>query len=435
MSSGNEWLPYAPQPRVLRDGERWNVFLSYRSITRPWVVNLYDVLRGLGHRVFLDQAELKPGDELITRLEDALRASQAGVLVWSSAAKDSAWVRKEYQSMERRSTSDPAFQFVPVRLDSTLLPEFAQNRIFLDFAAYPDGPNGGELLRLLHAVSGSPLSAEAARFAFQQDEAARLAAAALESAVMLKDPQRLLDLFAAGGTPWQTSAALGCAAANGLIRLDHNDDAIRVLEQISASFPRAVRPRQLHALALARRHGEGDLARAQQIVGEMYAAGDRDPETLGIYGRTWMDRYVASHDRSDLEQSRDLYAEAFDKAPDDFYTGINAAAKSLLLGGDQNFARALKYARRVQEIVGEEPGSRDYWTLATAGEALLIQGRYDAASRLYGAAVAAARAERASHRSTWAQACRLMATLQPTPQDRAAIRAAFAHLPDCDHLA
>jgi hypothetical protein len=38
------------------------------------------------------------------------------------------------------------FRFVPIRLDRSKLPVSAENRIFLDFADYPDGPNGGELL-------------------------------------------------------------------------------------------------------------------------------------------------------------------------------------------------------------------------------------------------------------------------------------------------
>jgi hypothetical protein len=56
----------------LDDGNEWNVFLSYRSVNRPWVLNLYDVLIELGHKVFLDQYVLKPGDKLIKNLEAAL---------------------------------------------------------------------------------------------------------------------------------------------------------------------------------------------------------------------------------------------------------------------------------------------------------------------------------------------------------------------------
>ena len=47
-----EWLQYAPKPNPLTDGNEWNVFLSYRSVNRTWVLNLYDVLTELGHKVF-----------------------------------------------------------------------------------------------------------------------------------------------------------------------------------------------------------------------------------------------------------------------------------------------------------------------------------------------------------------------------------------------
>jgi len=56
---------------------------------------------------------------------------------------------------------------------------------------------------------------------------------------------------------------------------------------------------------------------------------------------------------------------------------------------------------------------------------------YKDAARLYKAAVETARSEKASHESTWKQACRLMAKLNPSDEERALIRSAFAHLPDC----
>src|SRR3954469_4674987 len=89
VSLPNEWLKYAPPPRPLGPGENWNVFLSYRSVNRPWVLNLYDVLRQQGQKVFIDQCVLLPGDPLILRLQDALNTSQAGVLIWSKATGDS----------------------------------------------------------------------------------------------------------------------------------------------------------------------------------------------------------------------------------------------------------------------------------------------------------------------------------------------------------
>ena len=65
MAIAAEWLNYAPKPRPLCGTGRWNVFLSYRSVNRAWVLNLSDVLRELGHKLFLDQIALKPGDWLV----------------------------------------------------------------------------------------------------------------------------------------------------------------------------------------------------------------------------------------------------------------------------------------------------------------------------------------------------------------------------------
>ncbi len=438
MSAGvtpaNEWSRFAPPPRPLTGDDKWNVFLSYRSVNRAWVLNLYDVLCQQGHAVFIDQCALKAGDELIDRLEEALETSQSGVLIYSQATADSAWVKKEYQTLERLATDKPGFQFVPVRLDNSKLPLFAASRIFLDFSSYPDGPNGGELLRLLHALAGIPLSREAARFALEQDDAAQKAVNQIASAIQNGYPDRLIQLFEEGGLVWQTSSALACKAAEGLTKLNRNDEALSLLDKITQRFPKAIRPKQLYALALARRGQGNDLMNAQEILGELYQRGERDPETVGIYARTWMDRYAKSGDNLELKRSRDYYAEAFTKAPDDYYTGINAAAKSVFLGTAEDLTMAAAYATQVQKIVGTEPRTGDYWMTATVGEVFLIQKNYSQAGRLYGAAVAATPKETGSHLTTWKQACRLMSKLQPDPAERALIRAAFAHLPDCEQL-
>ncbi len=430
----DDWFKLAPAPRPLTGDQQWNVFLSYRSVDRAWTLNLYDVLKRHGHKVFIDQTALVAGSQLMTRLQDALQSSQSGVLIWSQATSDSKWVANEYQVLDRMAMTDESFFFVPVRLDNTKLPPMVANRVFLDFSSYPDGPNGGDLLRLLHGLVGQALSREAADFALKLDQAARQAADDVNAAIFNRDPDCLVELFKTGGLAWQTSAALACKAAEGLIKLKRNDDAISMLETIEKQFPRAIRPKQLHALALARRGAGDDLKTAQRMLGALYQNGERDPETLGIYARTWMDRYNKSKDPSDLQQSRDLYAEAFQRAPDDYYTGINAAAKSALLGTPDDVALGAKLADQVQKIVGTEPVQGDYWKTATVGEVFLLMKNYADAARLYKAAVSMARAETGSHESTWKQACLEMKQLNPTADERSLVRAAFSHLPDCDQI-
>ncbi|MEM8963591.1 MAG: toll/interleukin-1 receptor domain-containing protein, partial [Acidobacteriota bacterium] len=386
-----------------------------------------DVLRGLGYEVFLDQYVLKAGDALINTLEDALQSSQNGVLLYSRDTADSEWVRREYQALERLATRKDGFQFVPVQLDDFEPPLFAANRVYLSFADYPDGPNGGELLRLLYALAGHPLTPDAASFATEQDEEARSAAASIETAIDLGHPAKLVELFERSGPAWESSAVLGSKAAEGLIKLGENDTAIALLDGLGERFPRAIRPKQMRALALARRGREGDLLNAQMILGELYRRRERDPETVGILARTWMDRYKASGEAADLRKSRDLYAEAFAAAQDDYYTGINAAAKSVFL---DDLEAAKTYAEQVEAIVGTEPKAGDYWFTATVGEVALIQGKYDDAARLYRAAVDMAHTQVASHRSTWGQAERLLQHLGASDDERAKVAAAFAHLDD-----
>jgi tetratricopeptide (TPR) repeat protein len=432
MAIAGEWLKHAPKPRALSGADRWNVFLSYRSINRVWVINLYDALRELGHKVFLDQTALKAGDQLIKELQDALKASQAGVLIWSSATQDSDWVQREYQVLERLAETKKGFRFVPLRLDRAALPPFAENRIFLDFADYPDGPNGGELLRLLHAIADVPLSEEAARFAAQEDEAAQEAANKIKAAIAIGGEKRLINLFQEGGLPWRISAALGCKAAEGLTRLGRNDEALAMLKDLEAQFPKAIRPKQLRALALARQAAKAKnaeyLDEAQAILAELYEAGERDPETLGILARTWMDRYEADQDLESLHKSRDLYAEAFEAARDDYYTGINAAAKSVFIGMPADLEKANEYATRVLDIVGTEPCPGEYWKTATVAEAFLIQKNYPRAAEIYRAAIAMAPKETGSHGTTWTQASRLIAKLSPSAEEQILVKQAFGRI-------
>ncbi|MGC4037197.1 MAG: toll/interleukin-1 receptor domain-containing protein [Chitinophagaceae bacterium] len=425
MQIPKEWLQYAPKPKPLTDNQKWNVFLSYRSVNRAWVLSLYDVLTELGYKVFLDQYVLKASDDLVTELQDALANSQAGVLIWSSAAQDSEWVKHEYSTLVTMSTNDKGFYFIPVKIDNTKLLAFANNKLFIDFSDYPDGPNGGDLIKLIYGIDGQPMSAEAVRFANEQDEISKEITANVNGAIINKKPDMIKKLFEQGGLPWQTSPALGCRAVDGLIKLKQYNDAITMVEIIADQFKRALRPKQLKALALARRGGPGDLDLAQQILATLYSKNYLDPETMGIYGRTWMDRYEQSHDPEDLKQSRYYYAEAFEKAPDDYYTGINAAAKSVFIGTNEDLDKAAEYASRVEKITGTTAVPGDYWKTATIGESFLIKKKYKEAAEMYGKAIAMARHEKGSHESTLLQAKRLMEVLKPTEDERNTVIKAF----------
>lgn len=422
-----EWTQYLPQPNPLQTNQKWNVFLSYRSVNRGWVLNLYDVLNEIGFKVFLDQYVLKPGDSLARILEDGLDCSQAAILIWSTAAQDSEWVRNEYDVLINKATINKDFHFIPVRIEKINFPSFANTKLFLDFTDYPDGPNGGDLLRLIYAIVGNPLNDKAVHFAWELDEATSIALAKINAAIRNNRPDRLKQLYQEGALPWKTSASLACKAAEGLIKLGKKDDAIEMLEQIEKCFPKSIRPKQLRALALARRGQQNDLADAQEILGELHSLNHLDPETLGIYGRTWMDRYKISNNLFDLSQSRKYYAEAFAKSPDDYYTGINAASKSIFLGEIDD---GMKYASLVEKIIENQAIEDDYWKTATIAEVLLIQKKYKEAGKIYQQAVDIAPTEVDSLRSTYNQARLLLLKLGANSFERSLVLAAFQNLAD-----
>src|SRR5690348_14132666 len=415
-----QWLEFAPKPQPLAASQRWHVFLSYRSVNRHWVLQLYDILRHLGYNVFLDQYVLSAAAPLALTLSEELDSSASAIMMWSSDFNDSSWCLKEFTTLESKENAGDGFRYVIAKLDASPLPALAASKIYVDFAELSEGPGGSGLLRLLYGLSGDPLPAGAIALAEQIDEAAQNDLLTIRAARAAGDTATLVRLCSSDTVAWKSSPALPCEAAEALIALGDYPDALRVLADVASSFPRALRPQQLTGLAMAR---SGDWQAAQIVLGRLYAAGEIDPETLGIYGRTWMDRYDKTKDRLHLLRARDLYRQAFEAAPKDYYTGINAASKSLLLG-ERDTAKQL--AARVEKLVGTAAIPNDYWRTATIAEVQLLQGNYQQAAALYQSAVGEAPLERGSHASTWAAASRLLDCLEASADQETLIRNVFA---------
>ena len=418
----NDWLNYAPRPAALGSDERWHVFLSYRSVTRAWVLQLYDLLRQLEYSVFLDQYVLSAAAPLGLSIQEALGTSRSAVMVWSAAFEDSKWCMTELNTLITMEQNRPGFSYIIAKVDAAPLPAIAAGKLYVDFSDQPDGAAGVGMLRLLYGLSGQPLSPEAVQAAAVYDDRLKAGRAAIAAARAMGDAPRLMQLAAGDALEWKTTPALGCEAAEALIALKEYNAALDIVVPLIERFSRSVRPKQLQALAKAR---SGDWQGAQLGLGELYAAGEIDPETLGLYARTWMDRYNATGNRLFLLKSRDLYRQAFEAAPKDYYTGINAASKSLLLGERET---AAQIAKRVEALVGTIAKTNDYWQTATAAEIQLLQGKYREAGQLYAHAVGIAPLDVGSHETTWKQAQLLCDALGATADERGFIAVVFSHL-------
>jgi hypothetical protein len=417
--ANNKWLELAPKPGPLSAGKQWHVFLSYRSVNRPWVLALYDVLNVLGYKVFLDQYVLTAAAPLAIALGDALDASAGAIMIWSGSYEDSEWCKEEFAKLETMQNQKKGFRYVIARIDESEIKGLAATKLWIDFSNQREGPGGNGLLSLFYGLTNEPLPPAAVKLAAEADAQMSDGLLSVKAARDAGDADMLIELAKTDDLAWTGSPMLMCAAAEGLIAMKKIPEATTVLDRAEAAFPKALRPKQLRGLALAR---NGETIKAQLLLGKLYAAGEIDPETLGILARTWMDRYSQSGNQLFLLKSRDLYRQAFEAFPTDYYTGINASSKSLLAGEKET---AAQLAARVQSVVGDTPVPNDYWKTATAAELQLLQAKYPEAAALYRAAVVMAPGDGGSHESSRKQANLLMQALGASDEQRALVDAAF----------
>ena len=101
----------------------FDVFLSHGTPDKPWVGRLRDELETLGLRVFLDESELKPGDNWTLALSDGLLRSRCLALVLTRETLARPWVEHEWTSFMAEH-GPRSGRIIPVLLDPVDLPPF-----------------------------------------------------------------------------------------------------------------------------------------------------------------------------------------------------------------------------------------------------------------------------------------------------------------------
>ena len=424
----DSWLKYCEKPqRPKPAGIKWDVFISYRSLDRVWALALYDMLVQVGYEVFLDQFVLVQGQGLSSKISKNLSASASGILIWSKRASDSEWVEKEVDAMETRqsgtSNSENPFRFVVATLDNEELPALLKGKLYLDFSEYPDGPMGADLVKLTFGLQGRPQNEEAVRKITEFEDQIKEEPNRLRALASVNRYNEIAEKIKSEELSYTTSSTLSGVGVDLLLRGSKYEMALEAVNFALRRFPKSVRLKQLRGLALRRK---GELDEAELQLTKLYQAGHRDTETLGILASVWADKWEnllkdgsESDARDALERSRNLYLEGFKKVPHDYYTGINAASKSAMLG-DLNQARiladqVLHCLNKNKEERGGEPAP-NYWERVTEPEAYLLKGEWEKALTLYHDARIAHLEEKGSIASTGKQVSRLLSVLE-MPRD------------------
>lgn len=115
IPEGLSWIRLVPP-----EARRRRIFLSYSRKDDHRAQPLRMILEALGVEVFLDTETIQAGHEWASRLETALRTVHQVVVLWSSHAAESDWVRREVaQTLETIRVNQLQRYLVVVRLDDT----------------------------------------------------------------------------------------------------------------------------------------------------------------------------------------------------------------------------------------------------------------------------------------------------------------------------
>jgi WD40 repeat protein len=105
----------------MADDFRYDVFLSHSSKDKAVVRPLAERLRADGLRVWYDEWELKPGDNILSKIEEGLEYSRVLVLCMSAHAFGSDWAQLESGTFRFRDPLNKERRFIPLRLDEAPL--------------------------------------------------------------------------------------------------------------------------------------------------------------------------------------------------------------------------------------------------------------------------------------------------------------------------
>lgn len=110
------------------------VFICHASKDKSIVRRIATELERYGIRVWLDERELRVGDSLRERIEQALENSDHVIVVLSKMALRRPWVKKEINAAFSLETSRRENVILPVLIDPCEVPLLLRDRLYADFS-------------------------------------------------------------------------------------------------------------------------------------------------------------------------------------------------------------------------------------------------------------------------------------------------------------
>ncbi len=109
------------------------VFISYSHSDKDFVDELAARIVANRGSVWLDRWELKVGDSLIQKVQEAIATSSALLVVLSKASIESEWCKKELSAGLMRELEERRVVVLPVLKEDCTIPLFLREKLYADF--------------------------------------------------------------------------------------------------------------------------------------------------------------------------------------------------------------------------------------------------------------------------------------------------------------
>ncbi|MFL6207732.1 MAG: TIR domain-containing protein [Pyrinomonadaceae bacterium] len=146
----------------MADDFTYDVFLSHSAQDKPIVRALAERLRADNLRVWFDEWELKPGDNIPAKIEAGLDHSRVLILCLSAHAFGSDWAQLESYTFRFRDPLNKERRFIPLRLDAAPIKGSLAQFSYINWLS-DDREQGYAKLLEASRPSAKPPAADAAR--------------------------------------------------------------------------------------------------------------------------------------------------------------------------------------------------------------------------------------------------------------------------------
>jgi hypothetical protein len=131
-----------------------STFLSHNSRDKDFARALGAQLSLVGVAVWFDEWEIRAGDSIPRKLNDALESFDDFVLIWSENAARSNWVRAELEAALHHHIDNNLGRVIPLVLDATPVPALLKSLRRIDVLENDD------LMRVVREITGIATEAE-----------------------------------------------------------------------------------------------------------------------------------------------------------------------------------------------------------------------------------------------------------------------------------